>query len=183
VKGAQQQGGHDAHAGALDVVVGLGSNLGARERLLFDAVQGLAALPGAARVACSSLYASAPLGPPQPDYLNAAMRLRWSGTLPALLAGLLELERAAGRQRRERWGPRTLDLDVLWASTPCDTPALRVPHPELERRWFALQPLLEVAPELGGRYAPALAALGGPRPAVAPAVGPAPTWHGFADPG
>jgi 7,8-dihydro-6-hydroxymethylpterin-pyrophosphokinase len=123
----------------LEVVVGLGSNLGAREALL----------AGAARA----------------------------------LEALLGLERVAGRERRQKWGPRTLDLDVLWASVPCTTAALRVPHPELEQRWFALQPLLEVAPELGPRYASALRALGGPRPPVAPAVGPRPTWCGFADPG
>jgi len=170
-------------AAVLEVVVGLGSNLGARETLLAGAARALEALPGAELVACSALYASEPLGPPQPDYLNAAVRLRWRGTLAALLEALLALERAAGRERREKWGPRTLDLDVLWASEPSATAVLRVPHPELERRWFALQPLLEVAPELGPRYASALRALGGPRPPVAPAVGPRPTWCGFADPG
>jgi len=170
-------------AEVLEVVVGLGSNLGTREALLAGAARALDALPGAELVACSALYASEPLGPPQPDYLNAAVRLRWRGTLPALLGALLELERAAGRERRQKWGPRTLDLDVLWASVPCATPELRVPHPELERRWFALQPLLEVAPELGSRYAAALSALGGPRPPLAAAVGPRPTWCGFADPG
>jgi 2-amino-4-hydroxy-6-hydroxymethyldihydropteridine diphosphokinase len=169
--------------GELAVVVGLGSNLGAREALLAQAVRALAALPGAELLACSALYASAALGPPQPDYLNAAVRLSWRGALPALLDALLALERAAGRVRTQKWGPRTLDLDILWASEACETPALRVPHPELEQRWFALQPLLEVAPELGPRYAAVLARLGGPRPPLAAAVGTAPTWYGSADPG
>lgn len=172
-----------SHSGVIEVVVGLGSNLGPSQRLLADAVQAIARLPRCELHACSALYASEPLGPPQPDYLNAAVRVSWHDRLPALLEALLELERAAGRERVEKWGPRTLDLDVLWASEPCQSARLRVPHPELERRWFALQPLLDVAPALEPRYAPALAALGGRRAAFVAAVGARPTWCGFADPG
>lgn len=130
----------------LDVVIGLGANLGDRQATLEWAVNALRALGHVAGV--SELYTSRPVGPPQPDYLNAAVRLSSELELAALLERLLGFERQAGRERRERWGPRTLDLDILWAAGMVrDSLALRVPHPELRVRPFALLPLLDVAPE------------------------------------
>lgn len=130
----------------LDCVVGLGSNLGDRLQLLTLAGQRLRGL--APVLAVSTVYESAPLGPPQPDYLNAAVRLAWPSGPSELLAALLGIERSFGRQRVRRWGPRTLDLDLLWAEgVVLDLPDLTLPHPELTRRAFALRPLLDVAPD------------------------------------
>lgn len=129
-----------------DVVVGLGSNLGERQETLRGAVQALRALGRLLRV--SSVYESAPVGPPQPDYLNAAVRLSFAGRPETLLNALLGIEQAAGRERRIRWGPRTLDLDILWIrGLVVETAELSVPHPELSVRPFALLPLLDVAPD------------------------------------
>lgn len=129
----------------MDVVIGLGSNLGEPLRQLAIAVQRIAEL---ARVTgISALYRTAPVGPPQPEYLNAAVRAETPVKPLELLARLHDLERRAGRLRRERWGPRVLDLDVLWIrAAGIAEPQLVVPHPELERRAFALVPLLDVAP-------------------------------------
>ena len=150
-------------SGPLDVVVGLGANLGDRRASLHQAVRALRALGEVTHL--SFVYESAPIGPPQPDFLNAAARLRARLAPLDLLERLLEIERMAGRERRERWGPRTLDLDVLWiGGRSISLPNLVVPHPELCRRAFALLPLLDVAPEAvdptsGKSYASALAGL------------------------
>jgi 2-amino-4-hydroxy-6-hydroxymethyldihydropteridine diphosphokinase len=129
----------------LDAVVGMGSNLGDRLRILELATRRLASAAGP--VSPSSGYQGPALGPPQPDYLNAAARISWSGTPRALLGFLLDTEKTFGRQRRERWGPRTLDLDILWIdAVAIDEPDLHVPHRDLGNRAFALIPLLEVAP-------------------------------------
>lgn len=131
----------------MDCVVGLGANLGDRAGCLQRAVEALGQLGTVTAV--SALYESDPVGgPPQPRYFNAAVRLAtWLG--PAgLLHALLGIERSAGRERRVRWGPRTLDLDLLWIrDVTVRTPELVVPHPRLTERQFALVPLLEVAPE------------------------------------
>ena len=129
----------------IDAVVGLGSNLGDRRALL---EQALRELGSRARVlAVSSLYETLPIGPDQPLFLNAAARLTTRERPERLLEQLLEIERAAGRVRVERWGPRTLDLDLLWIDgLVVDVPGLAVPHRELLGRPFALMPLLDVAP-------------------------------------
>jgi 2-amino-4-hydroxy-6-hydroxymethyldihydropteridine diphosphokinase len=128
-------------------VIGLGANLGDRLSTLRSAVRHLAEVGTVVRL--SKLYESPALGPPQPDYLNAAVLLETAELSPeVLLLRLLEIERAHGRERRERWGPRTLDLDLLHGSgLVIETPSLRVPHPHLTMRAFALVPLLDVAPE------------------------------------
>lgn len=102
----------------------------------------------------SWVYETAPVGPPQPHYLNAALLLRWPpGELPALLARLQFIEASLGRVRRERWGARTIDLDILWAEDAAlDVPGLTVPHRHLHERAFALLPLRDVAPD--APYAP-----------------------------
>jgi 2-amino-4-hydroxy-6-hydroxymethyldihydropteridine diphosphokinase len=143
----------------MDYAIGLGGNLGSRENHLQAGLELLLATDGCELVASSNLYESDPVGPPQPSYLNAAARIASELAPEALLARLLEIERTLGRERREPWGARTLDLDVLWAEVAVETPQLQVPHPRLMERWFALNPLLEVAPELA-RSTPALAMAG-----------------------
>jgi 2-amino-4-hydroxy-6-hydroxymethyldihydropteridine diphosphokinase len=130
----------------VEVVIGLGANLGDRKALLGSAVRACARF--GELLAVSSLYETEPLGPPQPQYLNAALLLRTELDPEALLDGLLAIEREHGRARRERWGPRSLDLDVLFiCGATVDTERLVVPHPGLAERAFALLPLLDVAPD------------------------------------
>jgi 2-amino-4-hydroxy-6-hydroxymethyldihydropteridine diphosphokinase len=129
----------------LDAVVGLGANLGDPEAALRWALGELAALGPLTGI--SGLYRTLPIGgPPQPDFFNAAVRLKYKGSIDGLLADALRIERLAGRERRERWGPRILDLDILWVAGVCvDRPGLVVPHPRLRERAFALRPLVDVA--------------------------------------
>lgn len=151
----------------MHAVVGLGSNLGSREECLRAALDLLEATEGVRLVACSRLYCTEPVGPPQPCFLNAAVRLETRFGPRPLLARLLAVEAELGRVRDVRWGPRVLDLDVLWSDQPVEAPDLHVPHPRLEQRPFALAPLLDVAPELEPAYGPALARAGGSPPDVA----------------
>jgi 2-amino-4-hydroxy-6-hydroxymethyldihydropteridine diphosphokinase len=147
-------------------VLGLGGNLGARRALLDCARTLLAAQPGVRLGAVSRLYHTPPLGPPQPEYLNAALALDWVGSPRALLAITQHIETLLRRQRTQRWGPRTLDLDILfWAAGAVHEPGLCVPHPELSRRAFALVPLAEVARDIP-------AALGLPSESIDPAFAP-----------
>jgi len=146
------------------VVVGVGSNLGAREALIRGAGALLNARGGIEVREVSEIYETEPLGPPQPRYLNAAFRLETTLAPAELLRVLLRTERRLGRRRvpDERWGPRSIDLDLLWDERgPHESPGLRVPHPELENRSFALAPLLDVAPELDEGLAPTLERIGG----------------------
>lgn len=130
----------------IDCVLGLGSNLGDRLAFLRSAVRQLRAYTQI--TAISALYETAAVGPLQPDYLNAALRLRTLLEPRQLLDLQLEIERASGRVRLERWGPRTLDLDLLFIfGQTVAEPGLQVPHPELTRRAFALLPMLDVMPE------------------------------------
>jgi 2-amino-4-hydroxy-6-hydroxymethyldihydropteridine diphosphokinase len=148
----------------LDVVIGMGANLGEPRAALRAALAELARLGPLEGV--SALYQTRPVGgPPQPDFLNAAARLRFNGSPEILLCEALRIERLAGRERRERWGPRTLDLDILWiCGVTLAAPGLVVPHPRLRERAFALRPLIDVAPDAvdpgdGVRYAAVLAGL------------------------
>ncbi len=130
----------------LNAVIGIGANLGDRLATMRQAVRRIA---GIARVeAVSRVYETAPVGGPlQGDFLNAAVRVAWEGTAEALLDALLGIERDLGRERREKWGPRTIDLDVLWIDgIVVDEARLVVPHPQLLERAFAVLPLLDVAP-------------------------------------
>jgi 2-amino-4-hydroxy-6-hydroxymethyldihydropteridine diphosphokinase len=129
-----------------DCVIGLGSNLGDRRENLRQAVREMAELGEVKAV--SALYETDPVGPPQPSYLNAAVRLHTELDLPQLLEALLSIERRLGRERRERWGARIVDLDILWKSGDAyEAETLEVPHPRLNERAFALVPLLDVAPD------------------------------------
>jgi 2-amino-4-hydroxy-6-hydroxymethyldihydropteridine diphosphokinase len=129
--------------------VAVGSNLGDRWARLAQAARALRAAPGVAVARASRVWDTAPIGPPQPRYLNAVLELETTRTPAALLAALQAIERAAGRVRDVRWGPRTLDLDLLVAgSWVVRAPGITVPHPELAHRRFVLAPLAELHPEL-----------------------------------
>jgi len=140
--------------------VGVGSNLGDREATIRAAIS---ALPGV--VAVSQLRETDPVGIiEQPAFLNGAVALETELSPRQLLAALLAIERELGRERRERWGPRTIDLDLLlYGGETVDEPGLTVPHPRLHERRFALEPLVELDPELlipgRGRVADLLAEL------------------------
>ena len=140
--------------------VGVGANLGDREATIRAALD---ALPGV--VAVSKLRETDPVGVvDQPAFLNGAAALETELAPRALLETLLAVERELGRERRERWGPRTIDLDLLlYGDETIDEPGLTVPHPRLHERRFALEPLLDLDPELTiprrGRVADLLAGL------------------------
>ena len=149
--------------GSRAVVIGLGSNLGSRGAFLAAAVQALRTSPGVRVTRLSKMYRTAPLGPPQPDYLNAAVRVETELSLEALHGETLGIERALGRERRERWGPRTIDLDLLFSDgPPLSTASLSVPHPRLAERAFALAPLLDVLDDPDPTLREALGRAGGP---------------------
>ena len=135
---------------AIDAYIGLGSNLEGPVEQLLKAFGELNELPQTRLVNRSPLYRSPPLGPAgQPDYVNAVARLQTVLEAHALLDGLQAIERAHGRVRGERWGPRTLDLDLLvYGERRIDSERLVVPHPQMHRRAFVLIPLYDVAPEL-----------------------------------
>lgn len=96
----------------------------------------------------SRVYETAPVGPAQPDFLNAAVLVETELAPEGLLDALLAIEARLGRVRRERWGPRVIDLDVLWIDgIVVDGPRLVVPHPHLRERAFALAPMLELVPD------------------------------------
>ncbi len=126
--------------------IGLGANLGDPERQLHHALDLLDEEPRITVVRVSPVYRSAPLGPGgQPDYLNAAAALETELPALALLGVLQRIERALGRRRGERWGPRVIDLDLLlYGDETIDHPRLQVPHPELQQRNFVLQPLIDL---------------------------------------
>ena len=132
--------------------VGLGSNLGEREALLRAAIEQCAQLPETQLGRVSSLYDTAPVGElDQPNFLNAVVQLETALTARQLLWNLLLIERRLGRVRHaaRRYGPRTIDLDlILHGDLVIDTPDLRVPHPDFPRRAFVLVPLAEIEPRL-----------------------------------
>ncbi|HEU4665075.1 MAG TPA: 2-amino-4-hydroxy-6-hydroxymethyldihydropteridine diphosphokinase [Dokdonella sp.] len=146
--------------------VALGSNLGEPRRQVERAFDALATLASTRLVARSSLYRSAPWGvADQPAFVNAVAELESRLAPRDLLEALLELERSQGRVRDGmRWGPRTLDLDLLaFADARIDEPGLALPHPHLARRAFVLVPLAEIAPDFvvagAGRVRDLLAAI------------------------
>jgi 2-amino-4-hydroxy-6-hydroxymethyldihydropteridine diphosphokinase len=98
----------------------------------------------------SRLYRSSPMGPQdQPDFVNAAVGVLTSLAPRELLEALLSIEKAMGRDRRERWGPRIIDLDLIWmVGDPVDEPGLNLPHPGVSERNFVLYPLADIAPTL-----------------------------------
>ena len=132
--------------------VGLGANLGDAAATLRDAIVELSRLPGTELLRASRLYRTPAWGrTEQPDFINAVALVDTGLPARDLLDGLLAIERRFGRIRLdgERWGPRTLDLDLLlFGDAVIDEPGLRVPHPHLHERAFALLPLADIAPQL-----------------------------------
>lgn len=131
--------------------VGLGSNLADPRGQIMHALTALDALDSTRLLAVSSLYRSRPLGPSdQPDYLNAVALLETGLEPEALLDRLQRIELEQGRVRKqERWGPRSLDLDILlFGNLLLRSPRLTVPHYDMHRRAFVLYPLAEVSPDL-----------------------------------
>ena len=130
--------------------VGLGSNLDDPRGQVSRALAALATLPGCRLIAQSALYRTPPMGPPgQPDYVNAVAMLETTLLPHALLDALQGIERQHARQRDVRWGPRTLDLDVLtFGGLRLHDARLTVPHPGIANRAFVLVPLAELAPAL-----------------------------------
>jgi 2-amino-4-hydroxy-6-hydroxymethyldihydropteridine diphosphokinase len=131
--------------------IGLGGNLGDASATLRDAFEALDRLPGTRLLRASPLYRTPAWGnTDQPDFVNAAVLVETTLAARALLDALLDLERRFGRRREAgaQWGPRILDLDVLlYGDAAIDEPGLRVPHPHLHERAFALLPLADIAPE------------------------------------
>jgi 2-amino-4-hydroxy-6-hydroxymethyldihydropteridine diphosphokinase len=131
--------------------LGLGGNVGDVAETFASALAGLQALPGARVVRCSRLYRTPAWGvTDQPDFLNAVAEIETTLAPLALLSALQALERAHGRDRalEQRWGPRTLDLDLLAIDgVSLDVPALQLPHPRIADRAFVLVPWAEIAPD------------------------------------
>jgi 2-amino-4-hydroxy-6-hydroxymethyldihydropteridine diphosphokinase len=125
--------------------LGLGSNLGDRRGHLKEALRSIESV-----TAVSDVYETEAVGgPPQDPYLNLVVEIETPLSPRALLGLCHRLETAADRVRDVRWGPRTLDVDILWVdSGPVDEPDLQIPHPRLHLRRFVLEPLRELAPEL-----------------------------------
>ncbi len=133
----------------LPVYIGLGANLADPRHQVEQALLELRGLPDSHLAAVSPLYCTAPVGPAdQPDFINAVACLETALEPLALLSALQQIERHHGRIRTgRRWGPRTLDLDILLiAERVLDVPGLRVPHPHLQTRAFVLVPLADIAP-------------------------------------
>jgi len=137
--------------------VAIGSNLNDPRARVCEAYERLAALPATLPVRRSRLYGTQPMGPQdQPDFVNAAAGLLSQLTARELLEGLLRIEAAMGRTRQEHWGPRIIDLDLVWmvgeaigeAESMLRGPGLTLPHPGVSTRNFVLYPLADIAPTL-----------------------------------
>ena len=152
----------------VEAALGFGGNLGDPVAAFAAALRALGAHPGVTALRLSSVYRTAPWGKlDQPEFLNMAALVETSLPARDLLALCLSVEREGGRERRERWGPRTIDIDILsYGSETLDEPGLQIPHPRIAERAFVLAPLAEIAPGLviGGstvlRHRTAIAAEG-----------------------
>jgi 2-amino-4-hydroxy-6-hydroxymethyldihydropteridine diphosphokinase len=133
----------------MQAFLGLGSNLGDRAKNLQRAVDLLSAEPGVEVAASSSVWETDPVGgPSQPDYLNAVVLVQTDLAPHELLQACLRTEAALGRVREIRWGPRTIDIDVLLVdAVALDDADLTIPHPRMTERAFVLLPLLELDPD------------------------------------
>jgi 2-amino-4-hydroxy-6-hydroxymethyldihydropteridine diphosphokinase len=130
--------------------VAIGSNLNDPQARVSEAFERLAALRGVQSLLRSRLYQTRPMGPQdQPNFVNAAAGLLTQIGPRELLDDLLGIEQAMGRNRHERWGPRVIDLDLVWMQgETIDEPGLTVPHPGVSMRNFVLYPLADIAPTL-----------------------------------
>lgn len=138
------------HRGWHDVAIALGSNMGDSKKFLDDAVEKVGQLPDTKVIKVANYITTKPYGGvEQDDFLNSAMTIRTMLTPTELLDRLHDIEREAGRERIIRWGPRTLDLDILlYDDLVMDTEDLTIPHIEMHLRDFVLKPLAEIAPWL-----------------------------------
>jgi 2-amino-4-hydroxy-6-hydroxymethyldihydropteridine diphosphokinase len=130
--------------------VGIGSNLESPRERVLEAIERMSTLDATRIVLRSHLYLTHPMGPKdQPNFVNAAVGLLTQLSSRDLLSGLLGIERSMGRDRQERWGPRVIDLDLLWmVDSVIDEPGLTVPHPGVSTRNFVLYPLADIAPTI-----------------------------------
>ena len=128
--------------------IALGSNLGDSLAILEAALKNLNQSSGITVKSRSSWYTTAPIGPLQPDYLNGCAILSVELSPQKLIETLLKVEQEFGRVRQERWGSRTLDLDlILFEDLILETPDIQIPHPRMRERAFVLVPLSEIAPD------------------------------------
>ncbi|WP_433944886.1 2-amino-4-hydroxy-6-hydroxymethyldihydropteridine diphosphokinase [Paenibacillus sp. SN-8-1] len=132
-----------------EAYIALGANLGEREATLLEAINRLNQHPLITVLRCSSLYETDPVGyVDQPNFINMALALRTTLEPEELLSAMLQIELELGRERHIHWGPRTVDLDLLWMEgRTLDTPQLTLPHPRMQERAFVLVPLSEIVPE------------------------------------
>lgn len=141
---------NDTHV--VRAAIALGSNLGDRAATINAAIAEIGSLAGVRVTAVSPIFETPPFGPvPQGEYLNAACVVETDVPARTLLTSLHEIERAHGRNRADeiRWGPRTLDLDLLtYSDAIIDEPGLCVPHPGMQDRLFVLEPLAAIAPDM-----------------------------------
>jgi 2-amino-4-hydroxy-6-hydroxymethyldihydropteridine diphosphokinase len=130
--------------------VAVGSNLDSPRERVLEAMERMSTLNATRTVLRSRLYLTRPMGPQdQPNFVNAAVALLTQLTPQELLRGLLDIERSMGRDRQQRWGPRIIDLDLLWMiDSPVSEPGLMVPHPGVSTRNFVLYPLADIAPTI-----------------------------------
>ena len=134
----------------VEAALGLGGNIGDPVAAFAAALQGLTQNPAVALRRISSVYRTAPWGKlDQPEFFNLAVLIETDLAPAELLELCLALERSQGRERRERWGPRTLDIDILtYGAQSIEQPGLQVPHPRIAERAFVLAPLAEIAPAM-----------------------------------
>jgi 2-amino-4-hydroxy-6-hydroxymethyldihydropteridine diphosphokinase len=132
------------------VYLGLGSNLNSPPRQIKAALKAIAKLPGTQLAGCAPWYQSIAIGPgSQPPYINTVVAINTVLKPRTLLQALQQIEKQQGRKRIVRWGPRTLDLDILlYAKQTLNTQQLKIPHPRLGERNFVLYPLADIAPDL-----------------------------------
>lgn len=132
------------------VFIGLGSNLDEPAEQIKEALNALSQLPSSKSLRCAPWYSSKAIGPgDQPDYINTVVSMETTLRPAALLDQLQFIEKHHGRQRNIRWGARTLDLDILlYGNEIISTDSLEIPHTEMTRRGFVLQPLFDLAPNL-----------------------------------
>jgi 2-amino-4-hydroxy-6-hydroxymethyldihydropteridine diphosphokinase len=130
--------------------LGLGSNLQTPILQLQSARNAIEEMDAIEEISFSSLYRSPPMGPQdQPDYVNAVMGIHTTLEALVLLSAMQQIENEQGRVRSQRWGARTLDIDILlYDDCLMDTPELTIPHPRMKEREFVMRPLREIAPDL-----------------------------------
>jgi 2-amino-4-hydroxy-6-hydroxymethyldihydropteridine diphosphokinase len=164
-----------APGGVIPAYVAFGANLGEPAATLRAAAVALGRRPGVALVAGSPVYRTRPIGPPgQPDYANAVGRVETTLAAEELLDVLLAVEAGFGRVRDVRWGPRTLDLDLIWyAGEERADERLTLPHPRAHEREFVLRPLADLDPGLVLRGRPVADWLAGLEPQGVEAAGTA----------